>query len=231
MEPNDKPSFRIPILVSVVALLIMLAASAVLWTNVPDDARIPVHWGIDGTPDRFGGKLEAALTTPGIALLLFAILALAPHFEPRRRHLLQSARAFAAIWIALAILLTGIHIGIVLIGLGVDLALHAVVAAFIGALFLVIGNYLGKTRSTFVLGIRTPWTLSSDRVWDRTHRLGGRLFMLAGAAALALALFDGQLALWAVLLGGVGTAVIVFAYSFLAWRQEQGATNPGHDRT
>lgn len=222
---DEKPSFRIPILVSVTAILVMLALSAVLWVMVPEHARIPLHWTIDGSPDRFGGKLEAALTTPAIALFLFGILALAPYFEPRRRHLLQSGRAFGAIWVSLAIFLTALHLGIVLIALGVDFALHSLAAALVGALFLVIGNYMGKMRSTFVLGIRTPWTLSSDRVWDRTHRLGGRLFMLAGAIAIVLALFvEGRLGLWAVLVGGIGSALIVFVYSFVAWRQEKGKT-------
>jgi uncharacterized membrane protein len=50
-----------------------------------------------------------------------------------------------------------------------------------------IGNVLGKLRSNFFVGIRTPWTLSSEHVWDQTHRWAGRLFVGAAAVLAVLA--------------------------------------------
>ena len=88
-----------------------------------------------------------------------------------------------------------------------------------GILFIVIGNYLGKIRSNYMMGIRTPWTLSSDLAWDKTHRLGGKLFMLAGLLLLLSALFL-PVTWWVyVMLGTLFPMLIVlFVYSYLVWR-------------
>jgi uncharacterized membrane protein len=91
-----------------------------------------------------------------------------------------------------------------------------------GALFVVIGNYLPKTRPNYLLGIRTPWTLTSDLSWTRTHRVGGRLFMLEGAILVASGLLDvGSGALLGLIIGGLALIVgIMFAYSYVVWKDD-----------
>jgi uncharacterized membrane protein len=87
-------------------------------------------------------------------------------------------------------------------------------------MFMVIGNYFGKTRKNFFLGIRTPWTLASDEVWGRTHRLAGRLFILQGLIMFAGVLFEIPVA---VLLGMVGVIVVVpVVYSYVVYRRVEG---------
>ena len=94
-----------------------------------------------------------------------------------------------------------------------------VMKLLVGGLFVVIGNYLGKVRRNFFVGIRTPWTLTSDEVWARTHRVGGWLFVLAGIAIIASA-GSSRLVLPLVLLASVGTAALIsVAYSYLVYRR------------
>jgi uncharacterized membrane protein len=83
---------------------------------------------------------------------------------------------------------------------GVDVPMNESIFAMLGVMFMVIGNYLGKTRKNFFLGIRTPWTLASDEVWGRTHRLAGRLFIVLGLIMLSGVFFEVpvQLLLWMV---------------------------------
>jgi uncharacterized membrane protein len=228
MSTTEKPAFRAPLMVSLAAILVMLAASAALWWGAPDGVRVPLHWNMHGEVDRYGGKLEAALLPPGIAMLILGLLALAPWLEPRRRHLMQSARAYGAVWMGVAVLLAAIHAAIVLTALGVAIDILALIGGLTGALFLVMGNYFGKMRSTFVMGVRTPWTLSSDRVWDRTHRLAGRLFMAVGAVTLTLAILGRGLPAIAVLaIGGIGVALVSVVYSYLLWRRETKHSSTG----
>lgn len=229
MGDGTEPGFKLPIRVSVAAILLMLAASVLLWLLTPADLRLPVHWGIDGQPDRYGSKWEAGLVIPGVAAVLLLLFSMAPRLEPRRQHLQQSAKAFRAIWMGTIGFLAVIHLAVVASGLGAHLNFLALTSGLIGLLFVVMGNYLGKTRSTFFLGIRTPWTLSSERVWDRTHRLGGRLFMLAGVVTVALALLaPPSYAAGFMLAGGIGVALVSVVYSYLAWRQEGKPSGAGH---
>ena len=86
---------------------------------------------------------------------------------------------------------------------------------------MIIGNVLGKVRSNFVFGVRTPWTLSSDLAWNKTHRLVGRLFVLLGLAMIVVGLVGGTTAFFVLLLGGIGVVLFVaFAYSYRVWKSD-----------
>jgi uncharacterized membrane protein len=99
------------------------------------------------------------------------------------------------------------------------------ILAGVGLIFILIGNQLGKSRSMYLIGIRTPWTLASEEVWIRTHRLAGKL-MVAGGALLVLGAFlplpSGVIA--TLMLAVIAIAVIVpVAYSFILWRRERAS--------
>jgi uncharacterized membrane protein len=86
------------------------------------------------------------------------------------------------------------------------------IEAGIGLLLAVVGNFLGKVTRNFFVGIRTPWTLASEEVWMRTHRLGGRLFVLAGLAMFALALAGGGPIAMIVVVGAAALVSVVASY-------------------
>jgi uncharacterized membrane protein len=202
-------------------VLAMLAVSAWAWPQIPADARIPIHWGPDGRADGYGSKELGLLGMPLVAAAVVGLLAAVPRFEPRRRNLERSSMAYVAIGIAVAGFLFALHVAAVLTALGSEADITAVATIGSGVLFVVIGNYLGKTRSNWFFGIRTPWTLSSDRSWARTHRAGGLLFVLIGLAVVAVTLAVGaQVALW-VMLGSLGVGVVaLFGYSYVVWRDD-----------
>jgi uncharacterized membrane protein len=106
--------------------------------------------------------------------------------------------------------------------LGSELDMTLVIFVATGALFIVIGNYLPKARSNYMMGIRTPWTLTSDLSWDRTHRAGGRLFVIEGLAIILLGLLKpAPEVMFTVLLGGiVAMLVFTFAYSYRVWKAD-----------
>lgn len=209
------------IMFSVAVIGAMLLASAWAWGQLPPEARVPVHWGVSGEPDGYGSKAEALLAAPLIAALLTALLALLPRIEPRRAHLEQSLDAYVAVWGALVLALAAIHAAIVGTALGSAVNVPAVIAGAVGVLFLVLGRVLGNVRSNFFFGVRTPWTLSSERSWEKTHRLAGRLFLVLGALVLLLALFGNSPLLFAALIGGALTAAVaLLVYSWHVWRTD-----------
>ena len=143
-----------------------------------------------------------------------------PRFEPRRANLERSGKAYGAVWIAVVTLLGGFHVLAVAAALGADLEISRLVLIGTGLLFVVIGNYLPKVRPNYLMGIRTPWTLASDLSWTRTHRLGGRLFVIEGLVLAVLGLLDVGPELLAVTIIGaiVVLLVVVSAYSYQVWK-------------
>jgi uncharacterized membrane protein len=212
---------RAPLIWSAVVIGAMLALSAWAWMVLPADAALAVHWGMSGSPDRFGGKAEALLLTPVIAIALAGLLAILPALEPRREHLLASAGPYNTIWISLMVFMGAVHTAIVLAALGVPVGVGTVVPAGVGFLFIVVGLQFRRLRSTFFVGIRTPWTLSSERSWEVTHRLGAWLFVGLGLLVVLAALLGPPEALVWSILGGVIAVVIVLAVvSYVAWRDD-----------
>lgn len=173
---------------SAATIAAMAAASLWAWSVLPGDARIPVHFGLDGRPDRFAGPLLALSVLPATAIALAALLALLPRFEPRRENLAGSGKAYGTAWIAVIALLGLAHALIVAAALGFDPDVPAAAAFGVGALLVATGNVAGKIRPNRLFGLRTPWTLASDRVWNRAHRVHGRLSVLAGLALMGVAL-------------------------------------------
>ncbi|MGF1567119.1 MAG: SdpI family protein [Nodosilinea sp.] len=214
---NNKLAF----VISSLAVAAMVALSLWVWPQLPATQQIPVHFGIDGTPDRYGGKFEGLLLTPLIAAGITLLLAVLPNIDPRAQNLLRSETAYAATWYGTIALLGAIHGATVLQVLGWQINVATVVSVGVGGLLAIIGNYLGKVRSNFSFGIRTPWTLSSDRAWSKTHRLGGRLLLLLGVGCVLAALFNANGLFLALALGGTGGIILwAMMYSYWVWKHD-----------
>ncbi len=208
-------------LVIVVTVLAMIGVSAWAWGQVPDGAQIPIHWGLDGKPNGYGPKWLALLLMPALGLVLGAVFLMIPRFDPRRDHLVASTRAWIWITGAAMVMLLVVQVGTVAAVLGAAIDMGKWIGVGMGALFVVIGNFLGKTRSNWFVGIRTPWTMSSERSWTLTHRLGGRLFVLIGLLSVVLGLTaNAEIVFWAIF-PGLGVAVIAMVvYSYIVWRDD-----------
>lgn len=206
---------------SVVAVGAMLGLAAWAWTQIPPGAQVPIHWGLDGQPNGFTSKELALLLTPALTVFLGALLYFLPRFEPRAQNLAQSGPAYVQVCVALLVLMVAVQLMVVLAAVGSPLDINLVLTVATGLLLIVIGNVLGKVRSNFMFGVRTPWTLSSDLSWNKTHRLVGRLFVLLGLATIVAGLVGGTTAFVAVLIGGIVVVLVVaFVYSYQVWRAD-----------
>lgn len=202
----------------------MFVAAALAWLRVPE--RMPVHWGIDGLPDRYGGRVEGLLGLPIVALALYIGLRVLPRIDPRRANYAQFAGPYAIIRLATLSVLAAIHGATIAIALGYPLDMMRLLPLAIGALFVVLGGVMGKLRQSWFVGIRTPWTLTSARSWGKTHRLGGWVFIGAGLL-FAVAGLLGSPALLLIGLGGLSLALVgLLVYSYLVWRKDGDAPPP-----
>jgi immunity protein, SdpI family len=200
----------------------MLVLSGWAWLQLPADAQVPIHWGVDGQADGYASKTIGLFLMPLITVGVAALFWIIPVIEPRRTNIEKSGKAYSAIAIGVMVLLAAIDVLVVAAAMGADFDMTVLVFGGVGALFIVIGNYLPKVRSNYLVGIRTPWTLTSERSWDRTHRLGGRLFVIEGIILILLGLFrpSPQILTFAIIAGVTVLVVIVFAYSYRVWKAD-----------
>jgi uncharacterized membrane protein len=209
------------LVVNAVLVAAMLGMTLWVWPTIPESVQLPVHWNLEGQVDRYGSKAEALLAMPAIAVVITVIFALLWRLDPRRRNIEASGKMWNAIGIGVVAFLAYLHGFLVLnaTGRSVDMAEHLIPA--MSVLFVVIGNYLSKTRSNWFAGVRTPWTLSSEYSWSKTHRLGGRLFMASGLLTLAAWFALGAKVAVFVMIGAllVTTIVCVIA-SYLYWKND-----------
>lgn len=200
----------------------MFVLAAVTWPSAPD--QIPSHWNWSGQPDRFGGRFEGLLGLPLAAVGVYALLLWLPRLDPRRKNYDAFAGPYAIIRTAVVGLLLGIDAATLLWIRGERTHFNALVAAEIGIALLVMGNYLPKVKSNWFVGVRTPWTLSSEASWRQTHRLAGWLFTVSGILTVVTALVRPDLA-QAVLAGTLAVAAAAsIVYSYFAWRNDPART-------
>ena len=213
---KSKKSIAVMWLLALAPLLLV----AVFYARLPD--RVPLHWGFDGAINGYGSKNELWLLAamgPGMALL-FQFL---PRLDPRKRNYEKFQKYYDAFGVVITAFVA-VMMGIALVEAfrPGTVSMGRVVSALVGLLFLFLGNLMGKVKPNFFMGIRNPWTLSDPDVWNRTHRLGGGLFFLAGlAAAVSAVLLPERITFWVLMAGVLAAALIPTVMSYVWYRRRE----------
>ncbi len=205
----------------VAVVLAAFGASAVAFSRLPE--QVPVHWDAAGDVNRYGSRLEGTLLLPVVILLIALLIPALPRIDPRKANYEKFRPTYHLVMNATLTFMLGVHLVALGTALGFNLPMERLLSVGTGILFIILGNTLPRARPTWMFGIRTPWTLSNDRVWERTHRVGGYLMFAAGLVIIVSAfLATGGLSI-GLLIGSVIVASLgsVF-YSYIAWRQETG---------
>jgi len=202
------------------ALLIIAAtiASAVVYQQLPE--RIPTHWNMSGEADGWSSRLFGAWLIPLMMAVLWLIMRALPHIDPRRANYEKFKGMYEALIIVTLAFMLVIHLLILSAATGTRMDMGRIVLASVGAFFGVIGFLLPKAHPNWFVGIRTPWTLTSDVAWERTHKLGGPLFVLIGVLTVVTALVAPKLTVWVLTLSAIGVTVFLFVYSYRVWKAD-----------
>jgi uncharacterized membrane protein len=175
------------------------------------------HFGIDNTPNGWMSKNGVLMLVGGLCILLPLLMNLFRRIDPNRENYSKFQSAFEMIRFATTGLLSGVFIMILAYNKGYDVNIQMCLMLGIGVLFLFFGNVTTQIRFNYFVGIRTPWTLASEDVWRRTHRVAGPLMMGAGAVSLIAAFLPGALAT-SVFLAAVAVSVgVPFVYSYVVF--------------
>ncbi len=165
-------------------ILLPLVFTAILWNRFPDT--IPTHFGWDGKPDAYSGEVTGLLMLPGLNLGLYFVLLVIPLIDPKKKNYIYFADKFRIIRIGIHAFLSLLTTFVIFYSLGYLSDFSLMLQLSICLLFLILGNYMGNIRQNYMVGIRTPWTLSSERVWTKTHRLGAKVWVAGSFVMLIL---------------------------------------------
>ena len=203
-----------------VCLTFVVAAFAVpafLYPRLPDP--MPSHWDLQGHVNGFMPKPLGAFFGSLMTLVLWFFMGILPRISPRG-FTVEFPRAYEAIRMVITAFMAAVAIIIPLAAIGTRIDMSRVILGGTGVLLAVIGNFLSKTTRNFWVGIRTPWTLASDEVWLRTHRLGAKMFVIGGIVVAVCGLVGAPMPIWlaAVLVPGL----VPIVYSYVIYRRIEG---------
>ncbi|EFH86324.1 SdpI family protein [Ktedonobacter racemifer] len=223
IAPQPK-TWTMPVVLMTTILVLQIIIAIVTYPFLPD--QVPSHWNIAGQVNSYAPKLIAIGLFPLISFMLLVVLRGLVKMGPRLTRDGESSNRFF-IDIALSsvmLLMLVLQMTVVAFSLGVKLDLPFVICFVISLFFIVLGNYMGKLRRNFWAGIRTPWSLANSVVWERTHRLGGWLFVAAGLVGI-LCSFIPSLRLWGILVPIMVISIFLYIYSYICYRQQVQAGN------
>jgi uncharacterized membrane protein len=201
---------------SLLILAGMFLLAAATWPEAPE--RIPSHWGFSGDPDGWSGKFAGLLGIPLVALVVYVILLLLPRIDPERASYDRFAGAYAVLRTAVLAVIAASYVFVHLWIRGQRIEVGIFLPLLLGVLLVVVGQVLGSVAPNWFVGIRTPWTLTSDRSWRQTHAAGRWVFTLGGALFALSAAGPRPWALVAAM-GVFAVACIgLIVYSYRNWR-------------
>lgn len=205
--------------ISLVFLVAMFGLAAWFYPSLPDP--MPSHWNAAGEVDDWIAMPWGALIIPLITVALWLMFAVLPAISPKGFRLEPARRAYDIIWFVMVLFMGGVQLATYFEALGRGgPGVEQIIPLITGGLFILIGNYLNKFPRNFFVGIRTPWTLASEEVWNRTHRLGGWVFMLAGLMIALSAFLPGGITV--LIIAVTVVALISVGYSLWLYRRLHG---------
>ena len=196
-------------------------AGMALWSQLPE--QMASHWNANNQVDGYMSKAWGVWMMPLITLVMFALFLILSNIDPLKANIAQFRGVFNIFILLITAFMLYIH-GLTLAwNLGKEFRMSAAMLPFMGILFIFIGYMLKQAKRNFFIGIRTPWTLSSDTVWDKTHQLGSILFMASGILSIAGSFFGGMAAMWLTLVPLLGSALFLMVYSYVLYQKESHA--------
>ena len=208
---------KVTLILTTLILLCPMLIGLLLWNQLPD--QIPSHWNIHGEIDGWSSKGFAVFGLPAMLLGLHWLCVFASCADPSSKNY-HPKMIQLVLWICpvIGLVLSSL---VYATALGYHLSVEIIMPLLVGLMFLIVGNLLPKCRQSYTMGIKLPWTLHNEENWNKTHRFGGKVWVIGGIITMATAFVGSSWILLGVLIVMVA-APTLYSYSLYRKQQKQG---------
>jgi len=205
-------------IISLILFILVVLVSWYVYPILPE--RVISHWGPSGEADGTMGKFWGTFLLPLLMGIMFLVMIIVPRFDPKKKNIETVRGAYDSFLVLLMVFFSILQGFILGVNLGFTIDPARFFPFLFGVLFISIGFILEKLKQNWTIGIRTPWTLSSEVVWNKTHILGGKVFKIAGVLA-CLGVILPQYSFLVFLIPLIIGVVVIFIYSYRLYKKEQ----------
>ena len=199
-------------------ILAAVTASIIVYPQLPE--RMPTHWSASGDVNGWSNRLWGAWLVPVIMALVWVVMRAIPHIDPRRANYAKFAGMYDALVILILFFMLVMHVIVLAAATGTPVKMERNMMPLVGVFIAAIGFLIPRAAPNWFVGIRTPWTLTSDLSWEKTHKLGGPLFTAFGVLMIVAGFFAPEQAIWVLVTAAVALVVFLFAYSYQVWKRD-----------
>jgi len=193
-----------------------------LYPQMPE--KMASHWNAQGEVDGHISRFWGLFLMPLISIGLFFLFVAIPKIDPLKDNIKKFRKYYDIFVLLLIVFLFYLYLLTIFWNVGVRFSMVQLLVPAFGILFYYCGVLVENAKRNWFIGIRTPWTLSNENVWNKTHKLGGKLFKVSGIIAFLGMLFE-KLALWFVLVPVIVTAFYTIIYSYFEYQKEEKGKN------
>ena len=200
-----------------ILILVPIIIGLILWNKLPD--KLPTHWNASGEVDGWSSKAFAVFGLPGFLFAVHWVCLLATSADPKKQNI-EGKVLNIVFWICPIISVLG---AVLIYGtaLGMEFKVEKIMPVLVGVIFIVVGNYLPKCKQSYTMGIKLPWTLNDEENWNRTHRLGGKLWVVCGLVIMMSMFFPAELMATTFIAIIVVAVFVPTIYSYLIFREKE----------
>ena len=202
------------LLIVIISFIIGIAS----YNYLPD--RLASHWGQNGNVNGYMPKFWALFLMPIISVGMFLLFYFLPKIDPLKKNYEKFRIYYESFILIIILFLFYIYLLTILWNFHIQFSMNIALIPALGFLFIYVGTIMKYLKRNWFIGIRTPWTISSEKVWDKTHKLGSILFKISGVITIIGIFFD-DFILYFVLVPVIVSAVALFIYSYLEFRKEE----------
>lgn len=203
-------------IISIILIIIAFAASLYFYPQLPES--MASHWNTKGEVDDHMSKFWGAFMLPLMLLGMLILFIAIPKIDPLKKNIDKFRNHYEGFIVIMLVFMLAVHFNVLLWNIGYHIPPGTIVPLGVGLLFYYIGALMKVAKRNWFIGIRTPWTLSSDKVWDKTHKLGSIMFKASGLIII-IGLFFPDYTMWFVLIPVLTTSITTIVYSYLEFKK------------
>jgi uncharacterized membrane protein len=200
-----------------IAVVVMSFVVGLAFYNVMPEQMIG-HWNAEGAVDGYTSRFVGLFLVPIMSAVFLALFYLILKIDPLRKNIEKFRKEYEVFVFLLVLFMFYVNAMVITANLGLVFDFIAFLAPAMGVLFFYAGVLLERSKRNWFVGIRTPWTMSSDEVWHDTHKIGGKLFKLSGILSV-LGIFFGKFAFWFIIVPVILSAVYLVIYSYVCYKK------------